>query len=70
MQAEARGRRIEADRREFLAYRTTCPFSGDAIGPRFVTREHSGVPPDPPYAASVRCPGCKQEFEVIFSGGS
>jgi hypothetical protein len=59
-------RRIEADRRDFLAYRTTCPFCGATVGPRSVTREHLDVPPNPPYAASVRCPRCAELFEVVF----
>ena len=59
-------RRIEADRRDFLAYRTTCPFCGVTVGPRSVTREHLDVPPNPPYAASVKCPRCAELFEVVF----
>jgi len=59
-------RRIEADRRDFLAYRTTCPFCGASVGPRAVTREHLDVPPNPPYAASVKCPRCGELFEVVF----
>jgi uncharacterized protein (UPF0212 family) len=61
-------RRIGADRRDFIHYRTVCPFCGETVGPRFVTREHLDVPPDPPYAVTVRCPRCKEEFEVVFSG--
>jgi len=61
-------RRIDAERRDFLAYRVVCPFCRSAVGPRFVTREHLDVPPDPPYAASVRCPGCLELFEVVFRG--
>ena len=60
-------RRITVDRRAFNQYAVQCPFSGDKVGPRFVTREHLDIPPNPPYAATVRCPGCKEEFEVIFS---
>jgi hypothetical protein len=63
---EAARRRIEADRRDFLAYRTVCPFDGTPVGPRFVTREHADVPPDPPYAATVKCPGDGELFEVVF----
>ena len=59
-------RRTSAFRQDFLAYRTPCPFCGAAIGPRSVTREHLDVPPDPPYAASVRCPACRELFEVVF----
>jgi hypothetical protein len=65
---ELRRRRIEADRAEFLAYRVPCPFCDEMVGPRFVTREHLDVPPNPPYAASVRCPRCRESFEVIFRG--
>ncbi|HUG56384.1 MAG TPA: hypothetical protein VMJ92_04830 [Candidatus Limnocylindrales bacterium] len=68
MATDATKRRIEADRADFLAYRTTCPFCGTVVGPRFVTREHLDVPPDPPYAASVRCPRCRELFEVVFLG--
>ncbi len=64
--AEATWRRIEVDRRDFLAYRTSCPFCGATVGPRSVTREHLDVPPDPPYAASVKCPRCGELFEVVF----
>jgi hypothetical protein len=37
------------------------------VGPRFVTREHLDVPPDPPYAATVKCPKCTEIFEVMFT---
>ncbi|HEX9270161.1 MAG TPA: hypothetical protein VF998_09980 [Candidatus Limnocylindria bacterium] len=68
MQAkEAEAHRITASRRDFLAYRTVCPFCGERVGPRFVTREHADVPPNPPYAASVRCPRCKELYEVVFT---
>lgn len=60
-------RRISADRRDFLRYAVVCPFCGETVGPRFVTREHLDIPPDPPYAATVRCPRCKEEFEVVFA---
>jgi hypothetical protein len=59
-------RRIEADRGAFLAYQVTCPFDGTVVGPRFVTREHADVPPNPPYAATVRCPKDRESFEVLF----
>ncbi|HEV8228611.1 MAG TPA: hypothetical protein VGQ86_01540 [Candidatus Limnocylindria bacterium] len=59
-------RRIEADRHEFLEYRINCPFCSTAVGPRFVTREHLDVPPNPPYAATVKCPKCGEIFEVLF----
>ncbi len=59
-------RRIEADRADFLDYRVTCPFCETTVGPRFVTREHLDVPPNPPYAATVRCPKCHEIFEVLF----
>ena len=36
------------------------------VGPRSVTREHLDVPPNPPYAATVKCPKCGEIFEVIF----
>ena len=63
-------RRITADRRDFLHYRIRCPFCDEVVGPRFVTREHSDVQPSPPYAASVRCPRCREEFEVVFNQGT
>jgi len=63
-------RRVTVDRRDFVSYRTTCPFCGETVGPRFVTREHLDVPPDPPYAASVRCPRCREQYEVVFSDAS
>jgi uncharacterized protein with PIN domain len=63
----AEGRRITVRRRDFLAYSTVCPFCGGTVGPRFVTREHSDVPPNPPYAASVRCPRCRELYEVVFT---
>ena len=63
----AEGRRITASRRDFLTYLTVCPFCGEPVGPRFVTREHSDVPPNPPYAASVKCPRCRELYEVVFS---
>lgn len=59
-------RRLDVDRHSFLAYGTKCPFCGAAVGPRSVTREHLDVPPNPPYAASVKCPRCKELFEVRF----
>ena len=60
-------RRIEVDRRAFLEYEVKCPYCKTAVGPRFVTREHLDVPPNPPYAATVRCPKCKEIFEVKFT---
>jgi ribosomal protein S27E len=60
-------RRTVVDRHAFLAYAVQCPFCGTNVGPRFVTREHLDVPPNPPYAATVRCPNCKEIFEVQFS---
>lgn len=65
---KATKRRIEADRRDFLAYRVACPFCGTMVGPRSATREHLDVPPNPPYAASVKCPTDGELFEVIFRG--
>ena len=59
-------RRIEAVRGEFLAYRVSCPDCRTALGPRFVIREHLDVPPDPPYAATVRCATCGMTLEVVF----
>ena len=50
----------------FLDYKTTCPFCGANVGPRSVTREHLDVPPNPPYAATVKCPKCGETFEVVF----
>ncbi|HEY8655653.1 MAG TPA: hypothetical protein VIN34_02825 [Candidatus Limnocylindria bacterium] len=61
-------RRISASRPDFLAYKTSCPFCGQEVGPRFVTREHADVPPNPPYAAGVRCPRCRETYEVLFTG--
>jgi hypothetical protein len=66
MKADVARRRIVADLADFLAYRVSCPFDGTTVGPRFVTREHLDVPPNPPYAATVRCPGDKELFEVVF----
>jgi phage FluMu protein Com len=59
-------RRIDAERRAFLDYETKCPFCKTPVGPRFVTREHLDVPPNPPYAATVKCPKCGEIFEVRF----
>ncbi|HET8567854.1 MAG TPA: hypothetical protein VFM93_02570 [Candidatus Limnocylindria bacterium] len=67
MTADLTKRRIAAGRVDFLDYRVKCPFDGTAVGPRFVTREHADVPPDPPYAATVKCPKDGQLFEVVFS---
>lgn len=67
MATDATQRRIQAPRRDFLAYRVSCPFCAAAVGPRAATREHLDVPPNPPYAASVRCPRCRELFEVVFS---
>jgi hypothetical protein len=64
---DATKRRIEADRADFLSYEVKCPFDGTIVGPRFVTREHLDVPPNPPYAATVRCPTDKEMFEVVFT---
>jgi len=63
-------RRISVDRAAFLAYEVACPFDGTKVGPRFVTREHLDVPPNPPYAATVRCPADKEIFEVVFQEGT
>ena len=60
-------RRVRVDRHQFLAYETVCPFCATSVGPRFVTREHLDVPPNPAYAATVRCPKCGESFEVLFS---
>src|SRR5436309_14292016 len=59
-------RRITVDRRAFNHYEVPCPFCGENVGPRFVTREHLDIPPNPPYAATVRCPRCQEELEVLF----
>lgn len=59
-------RRVDAERHVFLDYGVKCPFCGTAVGPRFVTREHLDVPPNPAYAATVRCPNCGEIFEVRF----
>ena len=67
MAADLTKRRIQAGRAEFLRYEVKCPFDGTVVGPRFVTREHLDVPPNPPYAATVRCPRDKELFEVVFT---
>jgi len=59
-------RRVTVDRHQFLDYAVACPFCSTKIGPRSVTREHLDVPPDPPYAATVKCPKCAEIFEVLF----
>ena len=66
MPVDVSKRRISADRIDFLDSKVTCPFCGAQVGPRYVTREHLDVPPNPPYAASVVCPKDKQAFEVVF----
>ena len=63
-------RRVRVDRSDFLAYRVRCPFCDTTVGPRFVTREHLDIPPNPPYAATVRCPKDRESFEVIFEATS
>lgn len=60
-------RRVTVDRSAFLDYAVPCPFCSATVGPRFVTREHLDVPPNPAYAATVRCPKCREIFEVRFS---
>jgi hypothetical protein len=60
-------RRMNVDRHRFLEYEAACPFCSTSIGPRSVTREHLDVPPDPPYAATVKCPKCGEVFEVFFN---
>lgn len=60
-------RRLKVDRHAFLEYTVHCPFCSTIVGPRFVTREHLDVPPNPAYAATVRCPKCLERFEVWFS---
>ena len=65
--AELARRRTRASRADFLDHRTACPFCGQVVGPRFVTREHADVPPNPPYAATVRCPRCREGYEVLFT---
>ena len=67
MKRDVSERRIAASRVDFLGYRVKCPFDGTVVGPRFVTREHLDVPPNPPYAATVRCPKDKELFEVVFT---
>jgi hypothetical protein len=66
VKADVARRRIEVDRAAFLSYEIACPFDGTKVGPRSVTREHLDVPPDPPYAATVRCPSDGEVFEVVF----
>lgn len=63
-------RRVNVDRNRFLEYAVPCPFCSTTVGPRFVTREHADVPPNPPYAATVKCPKCGEIFEVLFSDSS
>jgi hypothetical protein len=63
-------RRVNVDRNRFLDYAVACPFCSTKVGPRFVTREHADVPPNPPYAATVKCPKCGEIFEVLFSDSS
>lgn len=60
-------RRVTVDRHAFLDYAVKCPFCSALVGPRFVTREHLDVPPNPAYAATVRCPKCLEIFVVRFS---
>ena len=60
-------RRVRADRSQFLDYAISCPFCSAKVGPRFVTREHLDVPPNPPHAATVKCPKCAEIFEVLFT---
>jgi len=60
-------RRVNADRHRFLDYAVECPFCKTKIGPRAVTREHLDVPPNPPYAATVKCQSCREIFEVYFT---
>ncbi len=59
-------RRVRVARHDFLDYRIDCPFCATTVGPRFVTRELADVPPQPPYGAAVRCPKCREIFEVLF----
>jgi transcription elongation factor Elf1 len=59
-------RRTPVDRHAFLEYQVSCPYCGAQVGPRSVTREHLDVPPNPPYAATVKCPKCGEIFEVLF----
>ena len=66
MPKDVSGRRIDVDRADFIQYRVKCPFDGTVVGPRFVTREHLDVPPNPSYAATVRCPSDREVFEVVF----
>lgn len=66
MSNDVQTQRVEADRRDFLSYKVACPSCGTIIGPRFVTREHPDVPPNPPYAASIKCPTDGALFEVVF----
>lgn len=63
-------RRIDVDRQAFIDYQVSCPYCGAKVGPRSVTREHLDVPPNPPYAATVKCPKCGETFEVLFRGES
>lgn len=70
MSTDLAKRRIDADRAAFLRYDVACPFDGVKVGPRYVVREHLDVPPNPPYAATVRCPKDKELFEVIFQEGN
>ncbi len=67
MQVPSAPERMSAKHRDFINYRVACPRCGTAIGPRDVTREFLDVPPDPPYAAAVRCPKCGHDLYVEFA---
>lgn len=58
---------MTVDRRDYLNYRVRCPKCGEVVGPRYATREFLDVPPDPPYAALVRCPRCRDVLYVEFA---
>lgn len=60
-------RRLTVDRRDYVNYRVRCPNCGETIGPRQALREFLDVPPDPPYAALVRCPKCQETCYLEFA---
>lgn len=69
MAAPETAQRLVVDRREYVNYRLRCPKCGEVIGPRQAIREFLDVPPDPPYAALVRCPKCRELLYLEFTPG-
>jgi phage FluMu protein Com len=66
MTTEPRGR-IVVERRDYLDYRVKCPRCAGPLGPRYAVRELMDIPPDPPYAAIVRCAKCGEVVFVEFN---